>query len=60
MAKTPSYTKRAIDNYRKKFDFIQIKLDKGMKELIESKTGEKASAYISKIVNEQLKADGII
>jgi hypothetical protein len=37
MGKTPEYTKKAVDNYRSKFDFVQIRLPKGMKEELRSK-----------------------
>lgn len=30
MGKTPEYTKKAVKNYRDKFDFIQIKFDKNL------------------------------
>jgi len=32
MAKTAVYTKKAIDDYRKKHDFINLTVDKGLKE----------------------------
>lgn len=32
MAKTASYTKKAIDNYRKNKDFLNLTLDKGVKD----------------------------
>ena len=32
MGKTPEYTKRAIDNYKSKFDLVQIRLPKGKKK----------------------------
>lgn len=31
MAKTASYTKKAIDDYRKQHDFLNITMDKGIK-----------------------------
>ena len=34
--KTPSYTKRAIDNYRKDKDFINLTIKKGEKDLWKS------------------------
>ena len=37
MGKTPDYTKKAVDSYRSKFDFVQIRLPKGMKEELKSK-----------------------
>lgn len=32
MAKTADYTRRAVDNYRSKFDLVQIRLPKGTKD----------------------------
>lgn len=32
MAKTANYTRKAIDNYRTKFDLAQIRLPKGTRE----------------------------
>lgn len=32
MAKTASYTKKAIDDYRKQHDFLNLTLDKGVKD----------------------------
>lgn len=37
MAKTPDYVKRAVNNYRDKFDFIQIRFPKGTKERLADK-----------------------
>lgn len=34
--KTPDYTRRAIDKYREKFDYITIKAPKGTKERLEA------------------------
>lgn len=36
MGKTPEYTKKAINNYRDKFDFIQIRFPKGTKDRLKS------------------------
>lgn len=44
MASTPEYTRKAVDNYRKKFDVIQLRLPKGTKEIIDNKVG-KANAH---------------
>lgn len=35
MGKTPEYTKKAINNYRDKFDFIQIRFPKGTRQRLE-------------------------
>ena len=32
MGKTPEYTKRAIENYRAKKEYIQFSVDKGIKD----------------------------
>ncbi len=37
MGKTPEYTKKAVNNYRNKFDFIQVRFPKGTKEKLEEK-----------------------
>lgn len=37
MSKTPEYTKRAVKNYRDKFDFIQIRFPKGTRERLAEK-----------------------
>ena len=34
--KTPDYTRRAVDNYREKFDFLTDKFPKGTKERLEA------------------------
>lgn len=36
MGKTPEYTKKAINNYRDKFDFIQIRFPKGTRQRLET------------------------
>lgn len=40
MASTPEYTRKAVDNYRKKFDVMQLRLPKGTKEIIDNKVGK--------------------
>lgn len=50
MPKTPEYTKRAIDNYRNKFDMVQIRLEKGTKDKIKELTGKSCNAYITELV----------
>ena len=37
MGKTPEYTKKAVNNYRDKFDFIQVRFPKGTRERLERK-----------------------
>lgn len=55
MGKTPEYTKKAVANYRKNFDIIQIRFPKGTKEKL-SKFGN-INAYITNLVLEDLKKD---
>lgn len=55
MAKTPDYTRRAVDNYRKNKDFIQIQLPAGTKAELESIINRKAAGYISEMVLQKLE-----
>lgn len=55
MAKTPEYTRRAVDNYRKSKDFIQIQLPAGTKAEFESLINRKAAGYISEMVLQKLE-----
>ncbi len=55
MAKTPEYTRRAVDNYRKSKDFIQIQLPAGTKAELESIINRKAAGYISEMVLKKLE-----
>ena len=48
------YQKRANDNYRSKFDIVQIRLVKGTKEQIINKTGKSISQYIQDLINKDL------
>lgn len=61
MGKTPEYTKRAIDNYKKSKDLFSLTLTKGTKERIKSKYGENISfnSYFQQLVDADLKADTI-
>ena len=36
MKKTPEYTRKAIDSYRKKYDLAQIRMPKGTRERIKN------------------------
>lgn len=42
MKDTPEYTKKAVKNYREKFDIMQLRLPKGTKEEIEKIADEKS------------------
>lgn len=50
MPKTPEYTKKAINNYREKFDFIQVRFPKGTKEKLEE-VGDKNSFIVNCVLN---------
>ena len=45
MANTPEYTRKAVDNYRKKFDIMQLRLPKGTRERIE-KQADKVHDFV--------------
>lgn len=53
MSKTPKYVKDAVNKYRKKFDVVQIRLDKGTNERIES-LGFQKSEFINNLVTSEL------
>lgn len=55
MAKTPEYTKRAINNYNNKFDRVAVNLPKGTKDRIKDMTGKSCNAYISELVIADLE-----
>lgn len=48
MEKTPDYTKKAVNNYRNKFDIIQVRFPKGTKEKLQEV--ENINDYIVKCV----------
>ena len=56
MAKTATYTKKAIDDYRKKHDFINLTVDKGLKERLAA-VGLKNSDIIKLIMIELEKRE---
>lgn len=53
--KTPEYTRRAVDNYRKQRDSITVLLPKGTKERIRAATGDSLNAYIVSVVLSDLE-----
>lgn len=57
MGKTPEYTKKAINNYRDKFDFIQIRFPKGTKERLQSADVGNINDYVVKCVLDKLLAN---
>ena len=52
MTNTPDYTRKAVDNYRKKFDMIQLRLPKGTKNLIEKHYGNVHEFVVSCVMKE--------
>lgn len=58
-AKTAEYTKRAVDNYRNKFDFIQVRFEKelNIKDRLKAQGSkiENVNDYINKLVLEDLE-----
>lgn len=50
MPKTPEYTKKAVNNYREKFDFIQVRFPKGTKEKLKE-VGDKNSFIVNCVLN---------
>ena len=48
------YQKRANDNYRAKFDILQIRLTKGTKEQIINKTDKSINQYIQDLIDKDL------
>lgn len=56
MGKTPEYTKKAINNYRDKFDFIQIRFPKGTKEHLQSADVGNINDYVVKCVIDKLNS----
>lgn len=56
MSKTPEYTKRAIQNYNKKFDRVSVNLPKGTKGRIRELTGSSCNAFINRLVTDKLQS----
>ena len=54
MANTPEYTRKAVDNYRKKFDIMQLRLPKGTRERIE-KQADKVHDFVVACVLSELE-----
>lgn len=48
------YQKRANNNYRAKFDIVQIRLTKGTKEQIINKTDKSINQYIQDLIDKDL------
>lgn len=54
MAKTPVYDLEAVKRYNNRFDRLTVYAPKGTKERIQATTGESVSAYINRLINEDL------
>ena len=52
MTNTPDYTRKAVDNYRKKFDMMQLRLPKGTKDRIEKHFGNVHGFIVSCVMKE--------
>lgn len=53
---TPEYTRRAINNYKNKFDIINVRLPKGTKDRIkETIKTESINNYIVELVEKDLE-----
>lgn len=50
MTNTPTYTRKAIDKYREKFDVVSVRLEKGLKDKIKELTGKSCNVYINELV----------
>ena len=56
MGKVPSYTKKAIDTYRKKHYFMQVRFDKSIKDRLEA-VGLTAAAVSDLVLKELEKRE---
>ena len=52
MTNTPDYTRKAVDNYRKKFDMMQLRLPKGTKNRIEKHSSNVHEFVFSCVMKE--------
>ena len=52
MANTPEYTRKAVDNYRKKFDIMQLRLPKGTRERIEQQADKVHDFVVTCVLSE--------
>ena len=53
--KTPEYTRRAQENYLKKFDHVTINLPLGTKDKIKALSGESVNAFINRLVLAEIE-----
>lgn len=56
MGKTPEYTRKAINNYKEKFDIMQIRLPKRTRDRIKALTNESHNDFIVKAVIEKIES----
>ena len=59
MGKTPDYVKKAVNNYRDKFDIIQIRFPKGTKDRIIASGAKNVNDYVVRCVLDALSSDGV-
>ena len=55
MAKTPRYDLEAVKRYNNKFDRLTVYAPQGTKERIKATTGESVSAYVNRLINDDLQ-----
>ena len=55
MAKTASYTLKAVNNYNAKFDRVTVNLEKGAKDIIRNKTGMTPAAWCKEVLTKELE-----
>ena len=55
MGKTPDYTLKAIENYRKNKDRVTLFLPQGLKKECETVTGEKFGVYVQDLIKKDLE-----
>jgi len=58
MGKTPNYIKKAIDTYRKKYDFVQLRLPAGTRERMAA-AGVSASDFIDVVLQELERRESV-
>ena len=53
--KTPSYTRKAVDEYNKKFDRVTVNLPKGAADQIRTKAGKTPAAWCREVLTKELE-----
>ncbi len=51
---TPTYTKRAVDKYRSRFDLVSLRLPKGTRARLEALNVQNVNEFITKCVIDQI------